>query len=1065
MRVSELFIRRPVATSLLAAALLAAGIVAYLRLPVSALPEVDFPTLQVSASLPGASPETMASNVATPLERQFSLIPGVAEMTSTSYLGSMQITLQFQLSRDIDAAAQDVQAAINAAAAQLPSNLPAPPTIRKVNPADVPVLVLTLTSETLPLRTVSDYVDSLLAQQLSRIEGVGQVNIGGAVKPAVRIRIDPRKAAELGLQLDQVRAQIAANTVNAPKGSISGAQQSYTVYANDQVFAAAAWDRMIVGYHDGAPVRIRDLGDAIQSVEDVHAGAWTFPGRANRDPTYRAGKTIEAVIYKEPGANVIQTVERVEAALPRIEAAMPPAISLHLVADRTQTIRASVRDVEMTLLTTVALVVAVIFVFLRNARATFIPSLLLPLSLLTAAAVVLPLGFSLDNLSLMALSIAAGFVVDDAIVMLDVIWSRVEGGEAPLHAAIAGARDISFTILSITVSLIAVFTPVMFMGGVVGRLMREFAMTLSAAVAMSLVFSLTLTPMLCGRFLRPPQPAAGTLMRALEHGFGAIERSYAEALAWVMRHMRSTMAVFVATTVVTILLYALAPTGFFPQQDTAFLEGSVQTAENASFGKTAEKVQEVGRIIAQDPDVEEVHFSLGNGPLNQARFNAALTIRGRGRSVTADQVIARLRPKLALVVGARTVLQSKQDINIGARVAKAQYQYTLSDPSLDELDFWAPRFLAAMRQMPQLEDVSTDQESRGAAVALAINRDAAGRFGISPADIDAAIYDQLGQRQVAQYYTQLNAYHVIVEAPPDLQVSSELFHAIYLKSPLTGGLVPLSLLVRVDPQAHGSLVISHQGQLPAVTLSFNLSPGVALGQVTRAIEQIRTRLGAPASLSGAFQGTARAFEQSLADEPILILTALLSVYVILGVLYESFLHPLTILSTLPSAGLGALLALLICGRDLNVIGIIALILLIGIVKKNGIMIVDVALRLERERGLSPLEAAVQASNQRLRPILMTTCCAFFGGMPLIFSTGAGSEFRQPLGIAIVGGLLVSQALTLFTTPVIHVYLDSLRRRLRTSPRSAAVLAQPHRFGAPPGALTQAVRSDRIRAES
>ncbi|MEO7207988.1 MAG: efflux RND transporter permease subunit [Steroidobacteraceae bacterium] len=1041
MRISEPFISRPVATWLLAAALLVIGIVSYVHLPVAALPEVDFPTLQVSASLPGASPETMASNVATPLERQFSLIPGISQMTSSNSLGQTSISLQFELSRDIDGAAQDVQAAINAAGGQLPTNLPSPPTVRKVNPADAPIIIMVLTSDTLPLTAVSDYVDSLLAQQLSRIDGVGQVYIGGAIKPAVRIRLDPRKVAERGLQLDAVRAQIAANTVNMPKGTLTGPLQSFTIYANDQVFNAAAWNQMIVGYHNGAPVRISDLGGAIQGVENDQSGSWTFPGKANPDPNFKAAKAIELVVFKQPGANVIKTADRVKTALPQLETSMPAAVSLHIVADRTQTIRASVKDVEITLLITIGLVIAVIFLFLRNGRATLIPSAVLPLSLLAAAAVVLPLGFSLDNLSLMALAIAAGFVVDDAIVMLDVIWRRIEHGEAPLEAAKAGARDISFTIMSISISLIAVFTPVMFMGGVVGRLMREFAITLSAAVVMSLLLSLTLTPMLCGQFLKAPQPATSGFMLTLEHGFKAIESGYARGLDWVMGHMRLALAVFVGTAVLTVIVYTLVPTGFFPQQDTAFLNGVVQTSQDASFAKTVEKVQQVGRIIAEDPDVVESHFNIGSGSVNQANFNTALTIRGEGRSVSADQIIARLRPKLARVVGAKTVLQAKQDINIGARTAKAQYQYTLSDASLDELYMWAPRMLAALQQMPQLQDVSTDQQSSGAAVNLTIDRDAAGRFGISPTDIDAAIYNQIGQHQVAQYYTQLNAYHVIVEAPPGLQTSPDLFNSIYLKSPTTGKLVPLSLFVKVDPTGQSTLTIAHQGQLPAVTLSFNLSSGVALGQVTTAIDQVRAQLGAPATLTGAFQGTAQAFQESLADEPILILTALLSVYVILGVLYESYIHPLTILSTLPSAGLGALLALIIAGQDLNVIGIIALILLIGIVKKNGIMIVDAALKLEREQGISPEAAAVQASHRRLRPILMTTCCAFFGSMPLIFSLGAGSEFRQPLGIAIVGGLAVSQALTLFTTPVIYVYLDRLRRRFGKHPAPAH--AQTH----------------------
>jgi HAE1 family hydrophobic/amphiphilic exporter-1 len=1053
VNVSDPFIRRPVATWLLAAAALVVGIVAYTRLPVAALPQVDFPTLQVSASLPGASPETMASNVATPLERQFSLIPGITEMTSTSTLGATSVLLQFELSRNIDGAAQDVQAAINAAGGQLPTNLPSPPTVRKVNPADAPIMILVLTSDTLPLKQISDYADNLLAQQISRIDGVGQVNIGGTQKPAVRIQIDPRKVAALGLQIDAVRAQIAANTVNLPKGTLNGPSQSFTIYANDQVLDAGIWNQMIVGYHNGAPVRVSDLGHAVDDVENNQSGAWTFPGPASLDPSLRAGKCIILPIFKQPGANVIQTVDRVKAALPSLQTSMPPAITVHLVADRTQTIRASVKDVEISLLITIALVVGVIFVFLRNARATLIPSAVLPLSLLTAAAVVLPLGFSLDNLSLMALSIAAGFVVDDAIVMLDVIWRRIEHGQSPFDAALKGARDISFTILSISISLIAVFTPVMFMGGVVGRFMREFAVTLSAAVVMSIVFSLTLTPMLCGQYLRAPQPAHSRLMLALEHGFQALESGYARGLDRVMRHMPWMLAGFLATAALTIVLYSLVPTGFFPQQDTAFLNGVTVTSQDASFAKTNAKVEQVGRIIARDPDVEEVHFNVGGGGgVNQANFNVALRPKDAGRRATADEVIARLRPQLAVVVGAQTTLQASQDINIGARQAKAQYQYTLFDADLDELNTWAPRMLAAMQQLPQLQDVSTDQQSNAAAVNLTIDRDAAGRFGIAPADIDNAIYDQIGQHQVAQVFTQLNAYHVVVEAPPDLQVGPSLFDSIYMLSPITGKRVPLSFFVKVDPNAHSSLSIGHQGQLPAVTLSFNLSRGVALGQVTDMIEQVRARLGAPATLSGAFQGTAEAFQQSLADEPILILAALLSVYVILGVLYESYIHPLTILSTLPSAGLGALIAMIVAGQDLNVIGIIALILLIGIVKKNGIMIVDVALKLERDEGLRPEVAVVQASHQRLRPILMTTACAFLGGMPMIFSLGTGSEFRRPLGIAIVGGLVVSQVLTLFSTPVIYVYLDRLRRRFEKDPAHAGAMPAPKELAALPPPL-------------
>ncbi len=1041
MSISTPFIRRPVATWLLAAALLLVGAVAFRRLPVAALPQVDFPTLQVSASLPGASPETMASNVATPLERHFSLIAGIEQMTSTSSLGQSSVLLQFDLSRDIDGAAQDVQAAINAAGGQLPTNLPAPPTIYKVNPADAPIMIVVLTSDTLPLSQISDYADSLLAEQLSRIQGVGQVYIGGAQKPAVRVQIDPRRAAQLGLQLDAVRAQIASNTVNLPKGTLISAQRSMTVYANDQVFDVGLWNQMIVGYHNGAPVRVSDLGRAIQDVENNQTGAWTFPGGASPDPGLRAGRAIIMLMFKQPGANVIETVERIKAQLPLLQQSMPPAITVHIVADRTQTIRASVRDVEISLMITVLLVVLVIFLFLRNARATLIPSAVLPLSLLSAAGLVLPLGFSLDNLSLMALAIAAGFVVDDAIVMLDVIWRRIEHGQNPIQAALNGAGEVSFTILSISISLIAVFTPVMFMGGVVGRFMREFAITLAAAVVMSLILSLTLTPMLCGQFLKAPQPATGRLMRGLEAGFKALETGYARALDRVMRHMRLTLAVFLGTAALTILLYVIVPTSFFPQQDTAFLSGVTTTSQDASFEKTGAKVEQVGRIISADPDVAEVHFYMGSSSVNQANFSVALSSRDGGRKASANQIIDRLRPRLAAVVGADTVMQATQDINIGARQAKAQYQYTLSDANLEELNTWAPRMMEAMASLPQLQDVSTDQQSQGAAVNLTIDRDAAGRFGISPGDIDAAIYDQIGQHQVAQYFTQLNAYHVVVEAPPDLQATPELFDSVFLQSPLTHKRVPLSTFVKVDANAQGSLAISHQGQLPAVTLSFNLSPGAALGEVTRAIEQMREKLGAPATLYGAFQGTAQAFEQSLADEPVLILAALVSVYVVLGVLYESYIHPLTILSTLPSAGLGALLALLIAGQNLNVIGIIALILLIGIVKKNGIMIVDVALRLEREQGLSPERAVVEASHQRLRPILMTTACAFLGGLPMVFSLGTGSEFRQPLGIAIVGGLVVSQALTLFTTPVIYVYLDRLRTHFGGDAQRAALAAE------------------------
>ncbi len=1040
MNLSSLFIRRPVATALIAIAFLLIGIVGYLSLPVAALPQVDFPTLQVSATLPGASPDTMASNVATPLERQFSTIPGISQMTSVSSLGSTNITLQFQLDQKIENDFEQVQAAINAASAQLPANLPAQPTIRKVNPADAPIMLLSLSSDSLPLSVVDNYADVILSQQVSRIEGVGLVNIGGAQKPAVRIQIDPRKVAALGLQIDDVRAQIVAATTNQPKGSIVGPTRGLTVYANDQILAAGPWNDLVVGYHSGAPIRIRDLGQAVQSVENDQIGAWAFPGAANTDPTLKGGQSILLIIYKEPGANVIKTVQQIKAALPALQASIPPAIAIHVLMDRTQTISASVKDVKITLLITIALVVLVIFLFLRDVRATLIPSVVIPLALLSATAVMLPLHFSLDNLSLMALTIAVGFVVDDAIVMVEVIWQRVERGETPFEAALAGAGEINFTVLSISISLVAVFTPLMFMGGVVGLLMREFAITLSAAVLLSLVLTLTLTPMLCARFLRAPKPASNRFTKTLEKGFTNLEAAYARALDGVLRHQVITLIVFVVTVAGAGLLYATASTGFFPQQDTGFLSGVMLTSQDASFTKTKAKIQAVAKVVGADPAVAGLGMFVGSSSTNQANMFIALKPKDAGRKATADQVITRLRPKLARLVGVQTFLQAAQDINVGGRPGQAQYQYTLSDADLTELDDWAPRMLAALREAPELKDVSSDQQSSGGAVDLTIDRDAAARFGVSPTAIDSAIYDQIGQAEVTQYFTQQNSYHVVIEGPPDLESSPDLFNSLYILSPITGRDVPLSFFVKADPTATHSLTVSHQGEYPAATLSFNLSPGVALSKATQAVEAVRDKLGAPATLTGAFQGTAQAFQQSLADEPILIAAALIAVYVILGVLYESFIHPLTILSTLPSAGVGALLALMAVGQDLNVIGIIAIILLIGIVKKNGIMIVDVALRLEREEGLPAEEAVRQASHRRLRPILMTTACAALGGVPMILMHGTGSEFRQPLGYAIVGGLAVSQALTLFTTPVVYIFLDRLRGKGHDRPKDGPAAA-------------------------
>ncbi len=1032
MSLSAPFIRRPVATSLIAIGFLLLGVVGFLNLPVSSLPQVDFPTIEVNVGLPGASPETMASNVATPLERQFSEIQDLTQLTSVSSLGETSVTLQFDLSRNIDAAAQDVQAAINAAAAQLPTNLPSPPYIRKINPADPAIMIISMTSNTIPLAQVSDYGDSILAQRISQLPGVGQVFVAGERKPAVRIQIDPRKAAALGLSMPNIATAIGNQTVNAPKGAVNGPLRSLTVYDNDQILDAAPWNSLVVGYNhiNGGAVRVSDIGRAIADVENNQTGAWFFPGagagpEAARD--FKGGPAALLIIRKLPGANVIKTVDAIRAALPRIQASMPPGIEIQVAADRTQTIRAAVRDVAITLLITVFLVVGVIFLFLRDIRATLIPSVVIPLALLATGAVMLPLKFSLDNLSLMALSIAVGFVVDDAIVMEEIIWHKIEQGMAPFEAAMVGAGEISFTILTISISLVAVFTPLMFMGGVVGRLMSEFAFTLSAAVVLSIFLSLTVTPMLCSLFLRPPTPPRSPFTRSLERGFKALEAAYARALDVVLRHMRLTMVVFAATMGLAVFLYATVPTGFFPQQDTGFLSGVLLTSQDASFAKLQTKVYQAARILTRDRDVANVAFYGGGGGYNQANISLTLKPRDAGRRTSATDIINRLRPELNQVPGVQTLLQANQDINIGGRFGQAQYQYTLSDDNLDELDAWAPRLLSALKQMPELKDVSSDQESDGAAIRLDINRAAAQRFGVTTADIDNAVYDLVGQRQVAQYFTQLNSYHVVLEALPELQASPDIFNSVYLLSPVTGQEVPLSLFARIDPNGTSSLTVSHQGQFPAATLSFNLAPGVPLGQAVKLVQQARDKLGAPATLSGSFQGNAQAFQQSLASEPLLIAAALIAVYVILGILYESYIHPLTILSTLPSAGVGALLALLLAGQNLNVIGIIAIILLIGIVKKNGIMIVDVALKLEREEGMTAIDAAREASHRRLRPILMTTAAAMLGGVPMILFTGTGSEFRQPLGYAIVGGLLVSQALTLFTTPVIYIYLDRLRR--------------------------------------
>ena len=1026
MNISRFFIERPIGTSLLALAILLTGGAVWPLLPVAPLPQVDFPTIQVSASLPGASPETMASNVAQPLERQFSLIAGLSQMTSQSALGSTQITLQFDLNRAIDGAALDVQTAINAAGGQLPTNLPSPPTYRKVNPADAPILVMSVQSDTLPLTQVNDFADNILAQQISQISGVGLVNIGGAQKPAVRIQVDPTKLATMGLTLEDVRTIVASSTVNAPAGNIDGPHQSFTVYTNDQVMSAGPWNDIVLAYRNGAPIRVRDIGTAVDAPENVKVAAWAFRGGAAK-PTdeVRNGRTVILTITKQPGANVLETVDAIQKALPRLRASIPPTVSVGTISDRSQNIRASVKDVEFTLVLTIVAVVAVIFVFLRNLPATLIPGATVPLAILGTAACMEVLGYSLDNLSLMALTIAVGFVVDDAIVMLENIYRHVEDGMTPLDAAIRGAGEIGFTILSISVSLIAVFIPLLLMGGIVGRLFREFAVTVTLTIVVSVLVSLTLTPMLCARFLAPHDATQrhGRLFVLFERGFDAMLSGYRRGLDVVLDHAFATLCFFLATVALTILMFVQIPKGFFPQQDTGFIFGFLETSQDASFKAMSTRVQQVADVVRADPDVSAFGMSVGGTTANTGNMFIGLKPKDEGRTASADEIITRLRPKLARIEGVAAFLQAGQDINVGGRLSRTQYQYTVTDANLDELDTWAPRLLERFRQLPELTDVASDQQNAAASATLTIDRARASTFGITPAMIDATLYDALGQRQVAQYFTQINSYHVVLEITPALQDDPSVFQKLYITSPLTGQPVPLSTFVSVDTSRTAYLSISHQGQFPAVTLSFNLAPGVALGEATDAIVKAQADLHVPQTVVGTFQGSAKAFSDSLSSEPVLIVAALIAVYIVLGLLYESYIHPLTILSTLPSAGLGALLILRAAGYDLTVIALIGIILLIGIVKKNGIMMVDFALEAERKQGLSAHDAIHQACVMRFRPIMMTTLCALIGGLPLMLGHGAGSELRRPLGYAMVGGLLLSQALTLFTTPVIYLYLD------------------------------------------
>ena len=1018
MNISTPFIERPIATSLLMAGILLIGVVAFPMLPVAPLPQVDFPTIQVTATLPGASPETMASSVAQPLEYQFGQIPGVSQLTSTSVLNNTTIVVQFDLDRNIDAAAGDVQSAIDAAAGQLPKNLPSPPSYRKVNPADSPVLVMSVQSDVLPTITVDDAAETIIAQQISRVPGVGIVTVGGQQKPAIRVQVDPGKLSALGIQLEDVANVITAATVDAPKGSVNGPEHSFTIYDNDQLLKAEPWNDVIVAYKNGAPVRIRDIGVAVDGPENRLISAW------------QNGHTgVLLLINKAPGANVIETVDRIKALIPHMQSQIPASIQIKQIVDRTITIAASVHDVEFTLMLTIGLVVMVIFLFLRTVWATVIPGVTVPLALFGTAALMYVLGYSLDNLSLMGLTIAVGFVVDDAIVMLENIYRHIEAGMSPREAALKGSGEIGFTIISISLSLVAVFIPLLLMGGIMGRLFREFAITVTLTIAVSAFVSLTLSPMMCALFLRDEKHVRhGKLYLAIEKAFDQMLTGYTRGLDLVLRHQRTTLITFIITVAFAGVLYVFVPKGFFPQQDIGVISGLSDGPQDISFDKMVALQHKLLDVVAQDPDVSAYGTGLGGSrPVNNGFVVIGLKPRDE-RNSNADQIINRLRGKLAQVPGGTLFLQAAQDITVGGRTTRTQYQYTLQDPDLDELNTWAPKMLAEVQKIPLLRDVASDQQNNGTTLSLVIDRDQAARFGIQPSLIDATLYDAFGQREVTQYFTQLNSYHVVLEVTPALQEDPNTLNKIYIKSPVTGQNVPLSTFVHYDTHHVGYLSVSHQGQFPAVTISFNLAPGAALGQAVDAINQVALQMRLPGSIQGTFQGTAQAFQDSLRSEPYLILAALLVVYIILGMLYESYIHPLTILSTLPSAGVGALLMLLAFHFDLSVIALVGIILLIGIVKKNGIMMVDFAIQAEREQHLTPEESIRQACLLRFRPIMMTTMAALLGAVPLMLGRGTGSELRQPLGYTMVGGLILSQMLTLFTTPVVYLYLDRFSNR-------------------------------------
>ena len=1009
MNLSAPFIRRPVATTLLTVGVILAGAVSFGLLPVSPLPQVDFPTISVSAGVPGASPETMAATVATPLERKLGTIAGVTEITSSSSLGSSRITLQFDLARDIDGAARDVQAAINASRVDLPATLRSNPTYRKVNPADAPIMILALTSPTMDQGQMYDAASTVLQQKLSQVEGVGQVSVGGSSLPAVRVELNPNSLNKYGIGLEDVRNALSGTNANKPKGFLEQGDRQWQIHADDQAQKAAQYRSLIVSYRNGAPVQLSEVAEITDSVEDLRNA-----GMANGKPS------VLVILNRQPNANIIDTVDRIRAMMPQLKASIPSAIDMDVVLDQTMTIRASLHDVERTLAISVGLVILVVFLFLRNLRASLIPSVAVPVSLLGTFGIMYLCGYSLDNFSLMALTIATGFVVDDAIVVLENVTRHMEAGMKPLEATLLGAKEVGFTVLSMSISLVAVFIPMLLMGGIVGRLFREFAVTLSVAVMVSLVVSLTTTPMMCARLLKPEKKQHGRLYMASERGFQWLHDRYAAGLGWALEHTFITMLVMLAVVVLNVYLYSIIPKGFFPQQDTGRLQGNIQADQATSFQAMRPKLEAFIDIVRKDPAVASVTGFTGGSQRNTGNMFISLKpLEERG--ISADGVINRLRPKLAVVPGATLFLQASQDIRVGGRQANAQYQYTLQGDNLEELVTWSPKVLAALKEVPQLTDVNTNQQDKGLQITLTIDRDTAARLGVTPRMIDAVLYDAFGQRQASVIYAQRNQYHVVMEVAPEYWQRPETLDAIQVRT-AAGAMVPLSTFSRYEPTTT-TLSVNHQGQFAAMTLSFNLAPDVVLSDAVKELDKAIVRSGMPSTIRGSFQGTAKVFQESLATVPFLILTSLLTIYIVLGVLYESYVHPITILSTLPSAGVGAILALLIVKMDLNIMAFIGIILLIGIVKKNAIMMIDFALVAQREEGRTPIEAIRQACLLRFRPILMTTMAALLGALPLALGTGTGSELRQPLGITIVGGLVVSQLLTLFTTPVVYLYMD------------------------------------------